>query len=66
MQKAHAILWITDFPLFEFNEEEQRLEALHHPFTAPHPDDVGDLRNGRALAYDMVYNGTEVNCLPNS
>ncbi|GAQ82713.1 Aspartyl-tRNA synthetase [Klebsormidium nitens] len=60
VKNAHAILWITEFPLFEFNEEEQRLEALHHPFTAPHPDDMDDLRNGRALAYDMVYNGTEI------
>ena len=35
-------------------------QALHHPFTAPHPDDMGDLRTARALAYDMVYNGVEV------
>jgi len=35
-------------------------QALHHPFTAPHPDDIGDLRAARALAYDLVYNGVEV------
>ncbi len=48
--------------MFEWNEEEGRLEALHHPFTAPHPDDLaaGDLRGARALAYDLVYNGIEV------
>ncbi|KAG0599742.1 hypothetical protein M758_12G175300 [Ceratodon purpureus] len=57
---AHAILWVTDFPMFEWNEDEQRLEALHHPFTAPHPDDMGDLRTARALAYDLVYNGVEI------
>eukprot|EP00897_Mesotaenium_endlicherianum_P006675 jgi/Mesen1/6035/ME000308S05232 len=59
-QEAHAILWVTDFPMFEWNEDEQRAEALHHPFTAPHPDDMGDLRSARAQAYDMVYNGVEI------
>lgn len=59
-KSAHAILWVTDFPMFEWNEDEQRLEALHHPFTAPHPDDMGDLKNARALAYDLVYNGVEI------
>jgi aspartyl-tRNA synthetase len=57
---AHEILWITDFPMFEWNEDEQRLEALHHPFTAPHPEDMGDLKTARALAYDLVYNGVEI------
>lgn len=57
---GHSILWVTDFPMFEWNEDEQRLEALHHPFTAPHPDDMGDLRTARALAYDLVYNGVEI------
>lgn len=50
--------------MFEWNAEEQRLEALHHPFTAPNPQDVetasGDLRHARALAYDLVYNGVEI------
>jgi len=52
--------------MFEWNEEEGRLEALHHPFTAPNPDDIGGeievekLKTARALAYDMVYNGNEI------
>ena len=54
------LLWVTDFPMFEWNADEKRLEALHHPFTAPHPDDIGDLPTARAQAYDIVYNGTEV------
>jgi aspartyl-tRNA synthetase len=37
---AHSLLWVVDFPMFEWNEEEGRLEALHHPFTAPHPEDL--------------------------
>ncbi|KGN52733.1 aspartate--tRNA ligase, chloroplastic/mitochondrial [Cucumis sativus] len=56
----HSILWVTDFPMFEWNDLDQRLEALHHPFTAPNPEDVGDLPSARALAYDMVYNGVEI------
>lgn len=63
-QSAHKLLWITDWPMFEWNKNEQRLEALHHPFTAPNSDDMaassGDLRNCRAQAYDMVYNGVEI------
>jgi aspartyl-tRNA synthetase len=54
------LLWITDFPMFEWNADEQRLEALHHPFTCPNPEDLGDLAQARALAYDMVYNGVEI------
>ncbi|MBW4642003.1 MAG: aspartate--tRNA ligase [Goleter apudmare HA4340-LM2] len=54
------LLWITDFPMFEWNADEKRLEALHHPFTAPHPDDVNDLKTARAQAYDLVFNGFEV------
>lgn len=54
------LLWVTEFPMFEWNADEKRLEALHHPFTAPHPDDIGDLKNARAQAYDLVLNGTEV------
>jgi aspartyl-tRNA synthetase len=53
------LLWITDFPMFEWNADEKRLEALHHPFTAPHPDDLADLKTARAQAYDLVYNGFE-------
>ena len=62
--KAHALLWVTDFPMFEWNEEEQRHEALHHPFTAPNQQTAdqngGDLTHAKALAYDLVYNGVEV------
>ncbi len=54
------LLWITDFPMFEWNAEEKRLEALHHPFTAPHPEDLKDLKTARAQAYDLVFNGFEV------
>ncbi|MBE9119350.1 aspartate--tRNA ligase [Tychonema sp. LEGE 07199] len=54
------LLWVTDFPMFEWNAEEKRLEAIHHPFTAPHPDDIHDLKTARAQAYDLVLNGTEV------
>ena len=54
------LLWITEFPMFEWNAEEKRLEALHHPFTAPHPDDLDDLKTARAQAYDLVFYGFEV------
>ncbi|MDB9494758.1 aspartate--tRNA ligase [Spirulina major CS-329] len=54
------LLWVTDFPMFEYNADEKRLEALHHPFTAPHPDDIDDLTTARAQAYDLIYNGIEV------
>jgi len=54
------LLWVTDFPMFEWNADEKRLEALHHPFTAPHPDDLHDLKTARAQAYDLVLNGVEV------
>ncbi|NEN96539.1 MAG: aspartate--tRNA ligase [Moorea sp. SIO3I7] len=54
------LLWVTDFPMFEWNADEKRLEALHHPFTAPHPDDLDDLKTARAQAYDLVWNGVEI------
>lgn len=54
------LLWVTDFPMFEYNAEEKRLEALHHPFTAPNPEDLDDLAQARALAYDMIFNGVEI------
>lgn len=54
------LLWITDFPMFEWNADEKRLEALHHPFTAPNPDDLADIKTARALAYDLVLNGNEI------
>lgn len=62
--KQHALLWVTDFPMFEWNEEEQRHQALHHPFTAPNQQQSGqssgDLSQSTALAYDLVYNGVEI------
>ncbi|KAF3887307.1 MULTISPECIES: aspartate--tRNA ligase [Nostocales] len=54
------LLWITEFPMFEWNADEKRLEALHHPFTAPNPNDLSDLKTARAQAYDLVLNGFEV------
>ncbi len=57
-------LWVTDFPMFEWDEDDQRYVALHHPFTAPAVDDVAALRaNARTAAsrgYDMVLNGNEI------
>jgi aspartyl-tRNA synthetase len=60
-----SCLWVLDFPLLEFNEEENRYFAMHHPFTSPKPEDIhlletGDLGSVRANAYDMVINGVEV------
>ncbi|MBD1850220.1 aspartate--tRNA ligase [Leptolyngbya sp. FACHB-711] len=54
------LLWITHFPMFEWNADENRLEALHHPFTAPFPEDAHDLKTARAEAYDLVFNGFEI------
>ena len=54
------LVWITEFPMFEWNADEKRLEALHHPFTAPYPEDLEDLATARAQAYDLVYNGVEI------
>jgi aspartyl-tRNA synthetase len=57
-------LWVVDFPLFEYSEEDQRLTSVNHPFTAPHPNDLTALDSAplsmRALAYDMVLNGEEL------
>ena len=57
-------VWVTDFPMFEWNAGENRLESLHHPFTSPRPEDISDGQeiglNTIALAYDMVLNGTEI------
>ncbi|GAB2504564.1 aspartate--tRNA ligase [Pseudoxanthomonas sangjuensis] len=57
-------LWVTDFPMFEWDEEEQRYVALHHPFTAPAVDDIADLKANAKTAvsrgYDMVLNGNEI------
>ena len=54
------LVWVTEFPMFEWNADQKRLEALHHPFTGPYPEDLEDLKMARAQAYDLVYNGVEV------
>jgi aspartyl-tRNA synthetase len=60
----YAFLWVTDFPLVEYSEEEKRHMAVHHPFTSPREEDVDKLESDplavRALAYDVVLNGTEL------
>ncbi|MBQ4518167.1 MAG: aspartate--tRNA ligase [Clostridia bacterium] len=60
----YDLLWVTDFPLFEYSEEEDRYVAKHHPFTMPVEEDIPLLKENpqkaRAKAYDMVFNGTEV------
>ena len=59
-----ALLWVVDFPMFEYSEEEGRLMAMHHPFTSPKPCDIDKLDTDPASvladAYDMVCNGVEV------
>lgn len=59
-----ALLWVVDFPMFEWSDEEQRLMAMHHPFTSPKPSDIPlldtDPASVLADAYDMVCNGVEV------
>ena len=59
-----SCLWVVDFPMYEWSDEEQRLMAMHHPFTAPKPEDIPLLDTDpaavRANAYDMVINGVEV------
>ncbi len=61
---VNAFVWVTDFPMFERDEHSGALAAVHHPFTAPHPDDVALLASepwrARAQAYDLVLNGTEL------
>ncbi|MBF2077781.1 MAG: aspartate--tRNA ligase [Synechococcales cyanobacterium T60_A2020_003] len=59
-ETALNLLWVVEFPMFEWNADEKRLEALHHPFTAPYPDDAHDLKTARAQAYDLVFNGFEI------
>ena len=63
-EDARVFLWVTDFPLFEKDPTTGRLGAVHHPFTAPHPADIGKLESApetvRAQAYDVVLNGTEL------
>jgi aspartyl-tRNA synthetase len=60
----YRFLWVTNFPMFEWDEAERRWNAAHHPFTSPHDEDMDKLETDpamvRALAYDVVLNGTEL------
>jgi aspartyl-tRNA synthetase len=62
--KKFEFLWIVDFPLFNYNEDEKRLDSEHHPFTGIHPDDMGLLETDplkvRSRSYDMILNGNEL------
>jgi len=57
---VHNPLWVVDFPMFEYNDDEQRLEALHHPFTAPIEADLNDPETAISQAYDIVLDGVEI------
>lgn len=64
-ESKHNLLWVVDFPMFEWSEEEGRFMAMHHPFTSPNLEDLekfdsGDLGKVKSIAYDIVYNGTEL------
>ena len=62
--KDYRFLWVTNFPMFEYDETDRRWMAAHHPFTSPHDEDMDKLETDpamvRALAYDVVLNGTEL------
>ncbi len=62
--KLYKFAWVTDFPLFEWSEEESRLVSMHHPFTSPHEEDLDILEKEplrvKARAYDVVLNGIEI------
>jgi aspartyl-tRNA synthetase len=59
-----AFLWVTEFPMFKYNDEEKRWESEHHPFTAPRPQDLANLetapQEAKSRAYDLVLNGVEL------
>lgn len=63
-QDKLAFTWVTDFPMFEYNEDEKRYVAMHHPFTMPRHADLDKLESDpgsvKAIAYDMVLNGVEI------
>ncbi|MDD5354316.1 MAG: hypothetical protein PHF95_03940, partial [bacterium] len=63
-KKEFNFLWVVDFPMFQYNDEEKRWESEHHPFTAPNYDDVDyfetDPGKMRSQSYDLVLNGTEI------
>jgi aspartyl-tRNA synthetase len=63
-RSAWSFLWVRDFPLLEWDDEEKRWSAMHHPFTAPHPEDLDLLEKDpgrvRSRAYDLVLNGSEI------
>ena len=60
----YSFVWVVDFPMMEFDKEENRWDSLHHPFTAPVPEDIGQLDSDpavvRSQAYDVVLNGNEI------
>ena len=64
LASSYHFLWVTDFPMFEYDDENKRWAAAHHPFTSPHEQDMGKLESDpaavRANAYDVVLNGTEL------
>lgn len=58
--EGHDVLWVVDFPMFEWNADEKRLDAMHHPFTAPTGDLDADPSTWRSRAYDMIMDGNEI------
>jgi aspartyl-tRNA synthetase len=59
-RSGHDVFWVVDFPMFEWNDEESRWDALHHPFTAPTGDLDGDPGTWRSRGYDVVFDGWEI------
>lgn len=63
-KEKHDLLWVVDFPMFDYDEEAQRYVAVHHPFTSPQKEDMDKLEYSqdkcKAYAYDLVYNGNEI------
>ena len=63
-ENAHSLLWVVDFPMFEYSEEDDRYVSVHHPFTMPNLEDIDKMETDpahcRSIAYDIVYNGNEL------